>query len=144
MSPFSTFHNSGSSSSLYLRSLAPKGVMRDSPAMVTGDMFSSSHMVRNLCIRKGLPSLPMRSCTKKTGLPILAFTSSAMTSKRGHRTRSPIKATVLSKMGLKNIKILCYYFFTTIAGTPTAVQCPGMGFVTTAPAPMFAYSPMEI
>ena len=37
MSPFSTFHNSGNSSILYLRSFAPSGVILDSPATDTDD-----------------------------------------------------------------------------------------------------------
>ena len=43
--------------------------------------------------------------------------------------------------------LICIRFvphFTTLAGTPTATQCPGMGLATTAPAPMVAYSPMVV
>ena len=68
ISPFSTFQNWGSSSSLYLRKTAPTGVMRESPLSVIGEPDCCCISIeRNLQSTNSRPSRPIRRCRKSAG-----------------------------------------------------------------------------
>src|SRR5215467_16083191 len=82
MSPLSTFHSWGSSSSEYLRSNLPTGVIRGSSRILNSTPSpslrarsaafcpsASSTIVRNFHTWNGRPSLPTRVCRKKAGPP---------------------------------------------------------------------------
>ena len=55
-----------------------------------------------------------------------------------------INVFLLANMNLEKFSYAMKTHFITLAGTPTAVQYPGIGLVTTAPAPKIAYSPIDV
>ncbi len=83
MSPFSTFHSSGSSSRLVLRRKRPKRVSRSASVNILSPPVAGGRIVRNFTSRKDLPCSPGRCCANKTGRPSVAATASATTASSG-------------------------------------------------------------
>lgn len=99
ISPISTFHSSGNSSILYLRNVAPNGVMRLSPATETDDWSVPTRIVRNLYIVNKCPPFPMRFCLYSIGPSgIFMCISSTTVKSSGIVTISPNSAHTRSNI----------------------------------------------
>ena len=103
MSPTSTLMSWGSSSTLLLRRNLPTGVMRLSLPVVIFKPALSLRMERNLKIRNGLPSFPMRTCRKNTPPGEVTPTKTDTVSRSGLRIARPKSEQTMSKARLQAI-----------------------------------------
>ena len=107
ISPRNTLNNWGSSSNEVARKKRPIRVERLSSDNNAPLSSRSSVIVRNLTIRNTRPSLPGRSCRKKT-LPFRVRNNpNATTSRSGAQHISPKPAPTTSKSRLKNLRYIC-------------------------------------
>src|SRR3990172_4325065 len=106
MSPFNTFHNSGSSSILYFLSQRPSFVRRVESGSVFPERSNFSFIVRNLINWNRRPSIPVRCCRKKTGDPIVIRIKNIIGNTKGMEMLKPIREPKISRNRFNIIETL--------------------------------------